>query len=363
MSKHTLHLAQAQLHGLVSDLLAAGTAVIAPAADGEDRVEYTRLASPAALSLDARPLSPLKGFLFPRSEPLFSYEQRGKDVTLHPVSAEFSPRVVLGALPCDAGGLAVMDAVMGWDYRDEPWFGRRAATTILSIVCPHADDSCFCSAVGLHADSPRGADLLLVPVDGGFQVQVHSDKGAAFVDQHAARFAEQPAGSAEQARAFRQRCRDRVQGNLDLDPPAMRSWIESSFAHSLWSEIALACHGCGACTMVCPTCHCFDIVDEQEGVGRGTRRRNWDGCQYELFTLHGGGHNPRPDQGARYRQRISHKFAIYPDRFDELLCTGCGRCVRDCPAGIDLLEILDRVQALAEPPTDELLRAAPGGAS
>ena len=28
MSKHTLHLAQAQLHGLVSDLLAAGTAVI-----------------------------------------------------------------------------------------------------------------------------------------------------------------------------------------------------------------------------------------------------------------------------------------------------------------------------------------------
>ena len=69
----------------------------------------------------------------------------------------------------------------------------------------------------------------------------------------------------------------------------------------------------------------------------GTRRRNWDACQTALFTLHGSGHNPRKDQTARFRQRIMHKFSIYPARFGEVLCTGCGRCVRVCAAGMDLV--------------------------
>jgi ferredoxin len=109
----------------------------------------------------------------------------------------------------------------------------------------------------------------------------------------------------------------------------------------------MRCHGCGACAAVCPTCHCFDIMDEPEGVDRGTRRRNWDTCQTALFTLHGSGHNPRHDQGARIRQRVTHKFGIYPKKFGEILCTGCGRCVRVCAAGMDLLEILGEIQRQA----------------
>ena len=35
-----------------------------------------------------------------------------------------------------------------------------------------------------------------------------------------------------------------------------------------------------------------------------------------------------------------HKFSIYPARFGEILCTGCGRCSRACPGGMDLPEIL-----------------------
>ena len=63
-----------------------------------------------------------------------------------------------------------------------------------------------------------------------------------------------------------------------------------------WREHALACLGCGACAYTCPVCHCFDIVDEGN-AREGVRARNWDACQFPLFTLHASGHNPRGEQG------------------------------------------------------------------
>ena len=69
----------------------------------------------------------------------------------------------------------------------------------------------------------------------------------------------------------------------------------------------------------------------------GVRQKNWDACAFPLFTLHTSGHNPRPDQPSRWRQRLSHKFSYYPEKFGRALCTGCGRCIRLCPAGMDLL--------------------------
>jgi len=42
-----------------------------------------------------------------------------------------------------------------------------------------------------------------------------------------------------------------------------------------------------------------------------------------------------------------HKFFIYPQRFGELLCTGCGRCARGCPGGMDLPEVLTQLARLA----------------
>jgi len=43
-----------------------------------------------------------------------------------------------------------------------------------------------------------------------------------------------------------------------------------------------------------------------------------------------------------------HKFSVYPSRFDEVLCTGCGRCARACGAGMNLREILGQLVQLAE---------------
>jgi ferredoxin len=62
-----------------------------------------------------------------------------------------------------------------------------------------------------------------------------------------------------------------------------------------------------------------------------------------MFTAHASGHNPRGDQACRQRQRIYHKFQTYPKKFGPLLCTGCGNCTRNCPAGLGVLPVLKTI--------------------
>lgn len=376
--ENALFITDADLRALAGELIAAGTEVIAPVArddcaspaalassaclrPGEAPVdiEYRVLGDPAELYLDAgQPSLSLKGEFLPDHEALFCWRQHGTSIQVQPAPSTFAPRVILAAKPCDSAALAVVDQVMNWDYKDDLWNGRREASTIFNLACPVVDDSCFCTAVGSAPDDTRGADGLLTPVDGGFLVEVTTDKGRAFVDAHTARFTANEGGGAElrgrEAAAYRAAAREKVSANLQIDAESVRDWIDTHFEDPLLTTLGVRCNACGACSSVCPTCHCFDIVDEEEGVGRGTRRRCWDTCQSPTFTLHASGHNPRDDQNARFRQRINHKFSIYPLRFGEVLCTGCGRCTRVCHAGQDLVEILGAIDIAARRPATEV---------
>jgi ferredoxin len=330
---------------LVAALVAAGRRVFGPAVVN-GRSVYHAVAGPDDLDMNAPPPAlPLKALFFPPSEVLLTWRQERGDVSLTPVPTTFTPAVVLGARPCDAAGIEILDKVMGWDYRDELWFGRREATTIVSLACSAPDADCFCETVGLAPDSTRGSDVLLHEVSGGYRAVALTDKGEAIFELgreafEAARPADAPAAAVgEAARAKAAAAAGRL--------AAMTEYLSTHFDDALWTSIGLRCHGCGACASVCPTCHCFDIVDEPDGYQGGARRRNWDACQASKFTMHASGHNPRGDQNARFRQRVLHKFSIYPQRFGLTLCTGCGRCTRVCAAGQNLPEILAEVARLA----------------
>ena len=330
----------------VSGLLGAGVNVIAPLVrrdQDEEKTEYQPVHNPEDILLSGPlPARPLKEVVFPPSEPLFKWNRKRSSVEIEEVPTSFKETVIIGARPCDAAALDIVDKVMGWDYRDELWFGRRQAVTVLSLACSDCDDSCFCTAVGLSLTSDRVADWLMTPDDGGFQIEVVTPKGETLMERWKDLCPETDAKAPSPTQE------NKLQSNLKANPEIIRKWLEKHFDDPFWNDIALRCHGCSACAFVCPTCHCFDIVDEPEGIHRGQRRRNWDACQPALFTLHGSGHNPRKDQTARFRQRIMHKFYIYPARFGDVLCTGCGRCIRTCAAGMDLIGILAEINRMAE---------------
>ncbi len=129
----------------------------------------------------------------------------------------------------------------------------------------------------------------------------------------------------------------RQAGDLTLVNPA--------FDDGRWEELTVSCIGCGACTYLCPTCHCFDIADESR-LYQGRRIRTWDSCQFALFTKHASGHNPRKNKKERLRQRFMHKFSYAVENTGTALCVGCGRCIAGCPVNLDIRDV---IRSLASP--------------
>lgn len=320
-----------ELRNLVAGWLASGKRVLGPAEAAPGTVLFAPLASANALLLDGwrRPGNSIKETVFPRHETLYGYRIRQDGIDLIDDLSELPEQIVIGAHPCDAAALPVLDKVFEWDYRDEFYLRRRACTTVVTLVCASHDEHCFCTSVGLGPASERGSDAMLLERPGGdYEVRSITGKGRAlFGDLSAEPFT---AAAAPEPR---------------FQPAAVAAFARDRFADPFWQRQSLACLGCGACAYTCPVCHCFDIVDE--GNSReGVRARNWDACQFPMFTQHASGHNPRPTQGDRQRQRLYHKFFVYPEKFGEILCTGCGNCARNCPVGLGVLpSIMEIVHA------------------
>ncbi len=320
---------------LIDILVKEGTRVVGPK-KASNMTLYEPLKCGDELVLDQLPRRSAKETFFPICENILSYQRSEKGMQVVGLDISMAPETVLvGVRPCDAAAVPVLDAVFSWDYKDEFFLERRRKTTIIGLACIEADDACFCTAVGGAPDSSSGADIFLTPLEGEkYTCQVLTEKG----EQLAGRYPDLFTTSGE-ARAIP--LARPVMERLDLGK--IKSWLDENFENRLWSAIADRCVGCGACAFLCPACHCFDINDEGGGE-RGHRRKHWDACGFNKFTNHASGHNPRDVQNKRYRNRIMHKFKYYDDKFGQTLCTGCGRCIRACPVGIDIYSVLAEIE-------------------
>ena len=306
-----------QLKSALNAKIADGARVVAPVLSG-DLAFYREIANADDASLEPRVVlqNSIKEFFFPKHETIFSFVRQGNDVQLTDAPEFDVEQIVVGARPCDAAALPILDPLFAWDYQDRFFQQRRAKSTVIVFACKTSDAHCFCTSVGGAPDSTAGADAILFDLgDGTFEVRCASEKGMAFFG-----------GIVEESTATGSACEPPA---VEFDLPKISAWVRGNFSSPLWAKMALRCVGCGACAFVCPTCHCFDIVDEGS-YAKGKRVKNWDSCQTAMFTLHASGHNPRNTQGKRQRQRFLHKFVIYPDKFNAILCTGCGLCSRAC---------------------------------
>jgi sulfhydrogenase subunit beta (sulfur reductase) len=329
------------LNKLSEELLRQSWNLISPTEDGKgyqkvnsaDKVLLSSKAAPTKISF--------KEYFFPKSETLFYFKQNQNDVELSDPKSADKKTVIFGAKPCDAASLPALEKVFNWDYHDEFFNKRRENTIIMGLACNYLDEYCFCNSVGLSQNSEKGSDIFLIEQnDGSYHAKAVTQKGKNFIESFRKFFSPKASGFPEapiqevpvQARKF--------------DYQNIKSWLDKNFENSFWNTAGELCMGCAQCAFVCPTCHCFDIVDENCGLNCGRRAKNWDSCQFSLFTRHTSGHNPRDNQNKRYRQRIMHKFKYYNDKFEEILCTGCGRCSRGCEAGIDIAGILEEIDHL-----------------
>ncbi len=334
-----MSLQAARIKDWIQSLLQTGSRVVAPVRVKEDTL-FSTLETPEHLVLDERiTLKSAKGVFFPQSEVVLEFEAGESRPEVKDIQGFAPQTILLGVRPCDVAAMNVLDSVFAWDYKDNFYLERRANTTIVSVGClAPVDEFCFCTSVGLNPQTREGSDVFMLrQSDGSYLVEAVTEKGEALLKQTSKSLElseAQPNADAE----------DIVPRRFDLN--RVKPWLDEHFDDDFWKKMSLKCIGCGTCTFLCPTCHCFDLVDETR-QGAGVRRKNWDSCQFSLFTLHASGHNPRKTQSERYRQRIMHKFKYYQEKFGKTLCVGCGRCVRSCPVGHSLLEYLTEIDRLS----------------
>lgn len=341
-------------------LLSAEREVFCPVRS-EGAVSFRRLSPGEAPCFDSLlPGESIKEAVFPQTEEILSFSGIPSSAEVHP-APEPSPRLVFGGPPCDAKALLLLDRVfLEGEFEDEMYKKRRASATIISKACSSPDEFCFCTAFDSSPASPDGSDAIFFESGDEFVFLPVTEKGEKAVREISAAAkkagydeARSPQDPGEENSWLRQ-LDEMKNASLPLgngvrsllssrdEEGGLASWLLSNFDLPLWEEISRRCLGCGACTYVCPTCHCFAVVDSPRGA-RGRRYRVWDSCKFQEFLLMAGGHNPRPTKKERARQRFMHKLSYYPQRYGNYLCVGCGRCVRTCKAGIHVPGVLSEV--------------------
>ena len=296
-----------------------------------------------------RPRLSVKKFFHPQREEMFKYtlDPASEKCNLMEETLPQEKRVVFGVSSCDARAVVLNGLPFCNDpnnQRKDIYYQTRWDNTVLiGWGCDEPCAACFCHATGGHPFGEEGLDLILTDLGEEFLVKVLTDKGRALAGKF--QMGEAAEEQKEQAAKVAEKARASMPGGLKMGQPMGQDLMGLYGLTALWEEIGSRCLNCGICTYLCPTCYCFDILDETSGQD-GVRFRIWDACMFPLYTLHGTGHNPRSAKPARVRQRFMHKLKYFPDRHEKKLsCVGCGRCVVYCPVNIDIREVASRMKA------------------
>ncbi|MFC1703924.1 4Fe-4S dicluster domain-containing protein [Candidatus Omnitrophota bacterium] len=299
---------------------------------------YSEIAPEDVVFNTYRTVEPIKSFL------THSKEDIGECFSDQEPQIGDKKTVVFGVKNCDLFSLKIQDYVfLEGDVVDPYYQARRDNTILISSDCTAYKETCFCLSLDIAPYPTEGADINLSPINDGFLVDVHSDKGKELIEAYAMYFT--PASSGQVAGCKMKRDSfveefSKVLAQKDIPKKEhLQDAVKKGCDSDIWQEKMLTCVECGGCNFICSTCHCFLLVDE--GADQRPRRvRVWDACLYANFARVAGGANPMKLRKQRLRNRFMKKFDFFPDNLGIHACTGCGRCIEVCPAKIDIREVL-----------------------
>lgn len=327
--------------------------VYAPVETEDCNIQFQKVANAEKIRMDyLNTTSPPKEILFPRTEVLFEYEfttaDDGKrEPKLIPPEIPDKDMLIFAIRPCDARSFMYLDNFFNWGkFKDDLYLSKKEKLLLVGMGCNSPRQTCFCTSLDGHPFGKDNLDVFMVDLGETLMLEALTDKGKKFMGKLSFLKDASEADIAK-AKELSEKAENAIKVKVDVSHT--KGIIDDEFYNEVWNEIAETCIGCGSCSFLCPTCHCFDVVDEMDYENnRGRRVRLWDTCQSTLFTLHTSGHNPRTERKQRCRQRISHKFCYYPENYDLVGCVGCGRCIIACPVNNDTRKIIESINAVAK---------------
>lgn len=341
MNSEAWRLSEDQLRSWLDQLTENGCTVVAPVEeDGVLLFQPISSADQAILLPSGKTRWSPKEHLFPRSEKLYNYTVKSGSVRLSDPPTEVTHQVLIGVRPCDTAGITVLDKTFLGAIPDSIYGARREQTTIISAACAAADPECFCTAVDGSPVGTDGSDLQILPLDKDWLVRSLTEKGSALVATAAKDWTPASANDLKQVDKLGKKVAAQIErGPINKERGKL---LEKGFEHQVWETAAEQCLSCSICAYVCPSCSCFDM-NHEGSAWCGSQCRSWDACTYAQFTKHASGHNPRSTKSDRYRQRVLHKFSFFEEGQEGFRCVGCGRCIALCPAGVDIVGVVETV--------------------
>ncbi len=240
-----------------------------------------------------------------------------------------------GIRNCDLNAVKVLDRV----FKDDVFYNKlREGNLFIVANCVKPSDTCFCTSVGGSPFSAEGFDLAITELKDGFLISVGSPKGQEVLDSLDLLEATQE--QLEEENTLKQKAVESMKKAFSFENLPER--LVKKVDDTCWEVIERRCLACGSCTMVCPTCFCYEVKDEFISEEEFERIREWDSCFRLGFSeMH---HEPiRKSIASRYRHWLLHKFSYWFYQFSTLGCVGCGRCITWCPVGIDVRKEVRRV--------------------
>lgn len=316
----------------------------------KSEVHFQTLASPSQIAWDyVTSVLPPSKVIYKAREELARFARAGDSYTSEFIEPQAASSILLAVHPCDLHGILVLERTLRGTFTD-PWYdAARKATVIVGLNCRHVGPLCFCASFGtgpfyaewMGQGPPAGCDLLLTDLGEAFSVEVMSPEGEELLaDAQSAPASDKDLDSKRRAEVKARECFTKHLDTRDLPALLMRN-----LEHPVWEHVAESrCLSCTNCTMVCPTCYCYDPQDDVSlDLATISRYRQWDSCQdYHFAEVHFG--NFRSTRKSRLRQFICHKLSYWVPQHGCFGCVGCGRCIRWCPTGIDLTEIAAEIR-------------------
>ncbi len=293
----------------------------------EARLNYTRT------------ILPPKKYFLPPQDPLFEYREGEGYI---PNGEGLDKRIILfGLHSCDIYALNILDEVFAGKYNDPYYQTRRKNVAVIGVDCI-PDEHCFCRS--MRADFvEKGFDLFFYDIGDYYLTMVGTSLGDDMILATSSLF--ETTTDADFDRYKRISSEKRKAFQLDVEIRDLSEIFEIEYQSEIWQELGDRCLSCGGCSMVCPTCYCYDVMDQVKlGSREGRRVRSWDSCLFHTHALVAGGENFREKRSSRIKFRFYHKQRGFVAEYGRPSCVGCGRCIVACPVQIDIVQVLHRLR-------------------